>query len=223
MKIIDFEKKGNVVRFCLGADDCEDYHGDDWNDVPYECNAGGVYSEYTVGHRDIVFPLEFSVLEPCDGTSNSRWSKDDMKLRRVPCIIAIKSDSLFSDNFDKMNADSSATRFYFGDKMEPSNTLTVFSGGIKMAKILKNIKIVSLGKDELAEWDLEKIPRLEEQLPYKVKELIYSYYIRGYEAEGCAVYSDSNNKWHIISMDHCSCFGPLEDLKSVPMEKRASS
>jgi hypothetical protein len=88
-----------------------------------------------------------------------------------------------------------------------------------MDDTLKNIKIVSLGNDELAEWDLEKISRLEEQLPYKVKELIYSYYIRGYEAEGCAVYSDSNDKWHIISMNHCSCFGPLEDLKSVPMEK----
>ena len=44
MKIIDFECTGNVVRFYLGKDNEKDYHGDDWNDTPYECNAGTVYS-----------------------------------------------------------------------------------------------------------------------------------------------------------------------------------
>ena len=31
MKIIDFDEKGNVVRFYLGDDNCEDYWGDDWD------------------------------------------------------------------------------------------------------------------------------------------------------------------------------------------------
>lgn len=126
MKIIDFEKKGNVVRFYLGADDCKDYRGDDWNDIPYEHNAGKVSDDYITGYRDVVFPFEYSILEPCDGVNNSDWCKDDMKARKVPCIVAIKSDSLFNDNFDRMNANSCAIRFYFGDKMEPSDALTVF-------------------------------------------------------------------------------------------------
>ena len=126
MKIIDFEKRGNLVRFYLGTDGCKDYCGDDWNDTPYECNAEKVYKEYIAGYRDVVFPFEYSVLEPCNELTGSRWCKDDMKLRRVPCIIAIKSDSLFNDIFSVMNSDSNAIRFYFGDKMEPSKILTIF-------------------------------------------------------------------------------------------------
>ena len=30
MKIIDFEKKGNVVRFYVGSDNLENYYGDDF-------------------------------------------------------------------------------------------------------------------------------------------------------------------------------------------------
>lgn len=45
MKIIDFERKGNLVRFYLGDDDLEEWYGDDWNDTPYEHNAGQVYDE----------------------------------------------------------------------------------------------------------------------------------------------------------------------------------
>lgn len=55
MKIIDFEKKGNVVRFYLGADDCFDYWGDDWNDAPYDCNGGNVYHNFVIGHKDMFF------------------------------------------------------------------------------------------------------------------------------------------------------------------------
>lgn len=41
MQIIDMEKKGNVVRFYLGENGKQ--WGDDWNDAPYDCNAGTVY------------------------------------------------------------------------------------------------------------------------------------------------------------------------------------
>ena len=129
MKIIDFEKKGNVIRFYLGADDCEKYGGDDWNDKPYEHNAGRVYDEYIVGYRDIAFPFEFAVLEPCDGCFNSAWCKDDMKARRVPCIVALETkDGWWEDDFDKLNANSKAVRFYFGDRMMPSKEFTAFTG-----------------------------------------------------------------------------------------------
>ena len=35
MKVIDFERKGNVIRFYLGKDDLTEWWGDDWNDTPY--------------------------------------------------------------------------------------------------------------------------------------------------------------------------------------------
>lgn len=131
MKIIDFEKKGNVVRFYLGKDDDEDYRGDDWNDIPYEHNAGKVYQEHIVGYRDIAFPFEFAVLEPKDPEwqNNSRWCKDDMKARKVPCIIAIENpDDWHDDEFDYFLGDEKAVKFYFGDKMEIGKGFTAFTG-----------------------------------------------------------------------------------------------
>lgn len=128
MKIIDFKKKGNVVRFYLGEDSLKDWGGDDWNDVPYEYNAEKVDDEYVAGYRDVVFPFDYEVVEPADECQNSQWRKDDMKRRRVPCIVALpNSEGLWEESFSKMNADSRAVRFYFGDKMEPSDKLEVFS------------------------------------------------------------------------------------------------
>lgn len=134
MKIIDFEKKGNVVRFYLGNNDCEDYHGDDWNDSPYDCNAGKVYEEYIVGYRDIVFPFGYTVLEPCnDYETNCSWCKDDMKSCKVPCIVANNpEDDWYADRFGKMCADAKAVKFYFGDMMEASDELTVFTRDLRL-------------------------------------------------------------------------------------------
>ena len=35
LKIIDFERKGNLVRFYLGSDSVEDYSGEGWETAPY--------------------------------------------------------------------------------------------------------------------------------------------------------------------------------------------
>ena len=124
MKIIDFAKKGNVVRFFLGDDDCNDYWGDDWNDAPYDCNAGEVYDRYVKGHRDIAFPFDFMVLEPCDGVLNCCYCKEDMQKRRVPCIVAVlpeKQDDSWHTDFVYWAAVDGVTRYYFGDKMEVEN------------------------------------------------------------------------------------------------------
>ena len=90
LPIIDWEKKGNVVQFSLGEEGDTDYWGDDWDDAPYEYNADPVYEEYVRGKVSLVFPFDWDVLEPadCEG-SNSPWTKDDMKSRRVPCLIAV--------------------------------------------------------------------------------------------------------------------------------------
>ena len=133
MKIIDWEKQGNVVRFYLGADDCEDYGGDDFDDRPYECNAGKVYDEYIKGHRDIAFPFEYVVQEPKDDWTyggNTPFCKDDMKARKVPCIVAKKVGDYWLDRdealFSRLIGDDNAVKFYFGDKMEPSDKLEVW-------------------------------------------------------------------------------------------------
>lgn len=122
MKIIDFHKKGNVVRFFLGADDDFNYSGDDWDDVPYEHNAGRVYSDHIIGHKDVFFPFDDLVLEPCDGDFNSFHTKEDMKKRIVPCIIVIPKeihDEEWDDSFSKFVGADGIQKYYFGDQMEP--------------------------------------------------------------------------------------------------------
>lgn len=76
MKIIDYELKGNVVRFYLGKSTLTNYYGDDWDDAPYDSNAGCVYSEYIAGTADIAFPFDALVLEPCTGEFNCSHTKD---------------------------------------------------------------------------------------------------------------------------------------------------
>lgn len=104
MKIIDFERKGNLVRF-------------------YQ----RVYDEYIKGYCDMMFPFDDLVLEPCCGTCNSGWCKDDMVVQKVPCIIqvpaTVHSDS-FDESFDHWVGAKGVHKFYFGDHMEPSATAT---------------------------------------------------------------------------------------------------
>lgn len=121
MKIIDFEKKGNVVRFYLGKDDLEKWWGDDWDDTPYEHNAGEVYAEFVSGHKDIAFPFDDLVLEPCNGAYNSEYCKDDMIARRVPCIIVVPkeiADTSWDTSFAHWAGADGVKRYYFGDRME---------------------------------------------------------------------------------------------------------
>ena len=123
MKIIDFEKKGNVVRFYLGANGLKEWWGDDWDDAPYDCNAGRVYDEYVSGHRDIAFPFDCLVIEPCEGVCNCKFCKEDMIARRVPCIIVVPkeladSSSWYGHGFDYWVGVDGITKYYFGDRME---------------------------------------------------------------------------------------------------------
>lgn len=146
MKIIDFKKKGNIVRFYLG-EKTEDwgwtrsdytrkdgstpdwlrpsdtYYGDDWNDRPYEHNAGYVYEEFIKGYKDIAFDFDDLVLEPCEGAwhGNSRWCKYDMVDRKVPCIIIIPKEvhqDSWDTAFDTWVGAEGIKKYYFGDEME---------------------------------------------------------------------------------------------------------
>lgn len=134
MKIIDFSAKGNVVRFWLGDDECYDYHGDDWDDAPYEHNAGQVYDEYIADYVDVVFPYDAIVTEPAKDwhySGNSPYSKLDMRNRMCPCIVAI-SGKIANDAWDDSYSywatsdNDGILKFYFGDKISKNNEHLIF-------------------------------------------------------------------------------------------------
>lgn len=136
MKIIDFEKKGNLVRFWLGDDDCVNYYGDDWDDAPYEHNAGTVYDEFVKGYVDVVFPFDSLVMEPRDDwkyQNNTPYCKDDMKDRVCPCIVVVDKavqEKSWEDSYQYWAASQAkgTHRFFFGDKMEvPESKLIIMN------------------------------------------------------------------------------------------------
>lgn len=123
MKLIDFKKKGNVVRFLLGNDDLEEWYGDDWDDKPYEHNAGTVYDEFVSGHIDVAFSFDDLVLEPCEDYRygfNSPFSKDDMAAARVPCIV-VAPKGVYCDQYDDCFSywaiNKNAIQLYFGESL----------------------------------------------------------------------------------------------------------
>lgn len=139
MKVIDFEKRGNVVRFYLGENNCKDYWGDDWADRPYESNAGSVYGEYIINSIDFAFPFDYLVLEPCDGEYNSPWCKEDFKKRKTPCIVIVPNAvwqedgySWRDDNYRLWVGCQNSLKIYFGDNDEDVNKSIVEFGGVKL-------------------------------------------------------------------------------------------
>ena len=92
MKIGDIKRNGNVVRFFLVADKCTDYTGDDWDDRPYEHNAGPIYDEYVTGHIDIAFSLDYCLKEAADNYVNSPYRKNDFKKNRAVPLTLYKVD-----------------------------------------------------------------------------------------------------------------------------------
>lgn len=120
MQIIDFERKGNVVRFYLGENG--EQYGYDWDDTPYECNAGTVYDRFVKFTVDISFPFDDLVLEPSSGTFSSDFCKLDMVKRKVPCIIVVphelyESDFFISNDFSRWVCNDGVKKYYFGDEV----------------------------------------------------------------------------------------------------------
>lgn len=146
LQVIDFDVKGNAIKLTLGCPDesgdwtnhdwsadwtsykpeaSASYYGDDWNDRPYEHNAGPVYEWFEKGKPLIIhFPYDYCVAEPCDGESNSRWCKDDMVARKVPCLVIVPADVTAEDKdwlyggFSHWVANDRTIKIYFGDTVE---------------------------------------------------------------------------------------------------------
>lgn len=122
MKIIDFEIKGNQVKFYVGSDNCNNYYGDDWDDRPYEHNADKVYDRFILGYFVKTFDFDDVVMEPCSGHSNSNWCKNDMRERKVPCICVLpkeyKEEYTWYYSFEDISNNENTIKFYFGDKID---------------------------------------------------------------------------------------------------------
>jgi len=68
-------------------------------------------------------------------------------------------------------------------------------------------KIISLGSDELGEWDLERLEKLEFDL------MVYAYKNGGYDGSGFAAFK-KGEQWFYQELGHCSCNGPLENIET---------
>ena len=77
--------------------DLDKQWGDDWNDRPYEHNAGYPYTEQKGEEVEIkkliIEPLDFATIqEPCQGYHNSPYSVEDINSGKVPWLeIATKN------------------------------------------------------------------------------------------------------------------------------------
>lgn len=133
MKVIDFEQKGNVVRFYYGTNKNNEYHGCAWSIPPYEHNAGMVKQQYVKGSVDIAFNAMYMVLSPETDyhyNGHSPFSKDDFKNRKAPCIIVKKLEQ--SDEwvyYSELTGDKTALQIYFNDDINIVKDKCVKYGG----------------------------------------------------------------------------------------------
>lgn len=110
LKLIDVATKGNLIRLYFGEYDektktwagatsaDEQPYGDDWNDAPYEDNAGTVYDCFIKRIIDVFVKWEYEVTEPSAGRHFSREELFDMK---APFISIITNPNYWYDDNKK--------------------------------------------------------------------------------------------------------------------------
>lgn len=119
MKILDFECFGNIVKLYLG-ETVNGIYGDDWNDIPYEHNAGTVYDKFYTDTVEIAFPLSTQVYEPCFGYDNSPYCKNDFLFRKVPFLLfgQLNEAWKYSDFEYLLDNVPTLNKLYIGDDWE---------------------------------------------------------------------------------------------------------
>lgn len=122
MKIIDWERKGNVVRLYLGQDSLKEWEGDDWDDKPYEDNAGRVYNQYISDKYDIKFDFDDIVCEPCNCNYPEMYCKLDF-IDKSPFLVILKSKYVDEDfsyryNYSTLLGDKNSMKIYLGDDLD---------------------------------------------------------------------------------------------------------
>ena len=128
LRLIDAETKGNLVRLYFGDYDKntdkwygaekpgELPHGDDWDDAPYEHNAGPVYTRYVKLVMDVYVKWDYRVFEPNEGYLNSPFTREGLFKDEAP-IIYVKTSEPYWLSEDARENDPSIVRFRMQDDM----------------------------------------------------------------------------------------------------------
>jgi hypothetical protein len=137
LKICDFYKKGNVIRLYLTNLDDDNYSGDDWDDSPYEHNAGMVSYYGYYPYIEFAFPLDIWITEPADDyhyRGNSPFCKDDFKARKAPCLIIGDLGEDWHDSYSEQMGNQNLLRIYFNDKLSDILPVVAEWGGLILFK-----------------------------------------------------------------------------------------
>lgn len=140
MKVIDIERKGNVLRIYFGNDTLKDWYGDDWNDRPYEDNAGLVYDVYIQAYMDAYIPFDWDIVEACNYLKDDEtysfkkeYCKDDFKDGKIPFLYLVPTNDYYGTTFLTQQAlqKSNKTRpICFTDTLEKVREIVRHVGGI---------------------------------------------------------------------------------------------
>ena len=106
-ELIDCEIMGNAIRLYFGKNG--DQWGDDWDDYPYEHNAGIVDQKYVEKIVDMLIDCDYWVLEPCDvgSEANSLYTRQDFRDKKVwAFMVQSTKDGKVGE------------KVYFGDTLE---------------------------------------------------------------------------------------------------------
>lgn len=167
MKIIGWEKKGNLVRFYLGKDDLDYYGADDWDNKPYEHNACTVPDFVVEDCVHVVMNFNTTVFEAKDDAhykGNSPFSMNDFKDRKIPILYF--AEALDFGCYSKCLEYDLGIPVYMGDdisdifvKLKPLIMFTDYINNYSTVKV--NIPGVSteilkrLANEELEDIDFE--------------------------------------------------------------------
>lgn len=93
LKLVDIEVFQDYAILYLGKLDMDDYYGDDWNDAPYDCNAGLVYSEFVEKIITVKMPEDLYIesFEEYFYDLNMPITRNDQKWGIYPVAILKKT------------------------------------------------------------------------------------------------------------------------------------
>lgn len=135
LMLIDFHKPEhdlNQIELYYGLEKVNGYCGDNWDETPYEEEAGKVYEAYL--QKTTHYKLTNCVaLQPSDtDKENSGWCKNDLKEKLTPCLLLVPKrvfweyygfDINYIDNpltvtYDMMIGHPQTVKIYYGDTEE---------------------------------------------------------------------------------------------------------
>jgi hypothetical protein len=134
MKLIDMYREGRLIRFFIGKDECTDFYGENWDDIPNESSAGIVYEEFISGYVDVAVPFNMDISESGDNVYNSSVSRDMQKnhdaplLRVRPSTRSINAEFYRSSSDYDTPTDRNSIIIWIGDKPEILDKIGIIIG-----------------------------------------------------------------------------------------------